>query len=90
MMEVLVITRYSGHVVISGVAALPCPDLEEPENGRLTMNSNKHGSRATIRCNKGFKRMGPRVRRCLSTGLWSEFAPVCVPRNPDGISFKSL
>ena len=66
------------------IVALPCPKLEEIENGVLTVDSYDVGSTATYQCARGYRRFGPRVRQCLPTALWSGSTPVCVPRNPTG------
>lgn len=68
-------------------AALPCPKLDDLENGTITVDSYHVGSRATYNCAKEFKLIGPEVRWCLPTALWNGTTPVCVPNNPTGTLF---
>ena len=67
------------------VVALPCPKLDDVDNGMVTIEDYHVGSTATYRCAQGYRRVGPRVRRCLPTALWSGNTPVCVSRNPIGM-----
>lgn len=62
--------------------ALPCPKLDDLENGTVMVDSHHVGSTARYRCAKRFKLVGPRVRRCLPTALWGGTTPVCVPKDP--------
>ena len=54
-----------------------CPDLDNPEYGRVDQNGNKLGSTAYYECNKGFKLVGDEYRECLYTGYWNGKKPVC-------------
>jgi len=78
---ILIVCFYFVDVVV----ALPCPKLDDLENGQVTVGSHHVGSIATYRCDKEFQCLGPRARRCLSTALWSGTTPVCVPKNPAGM-----
>ena len=58
--------------------ALPCPKLSDPENGEMMVDGYHPGSSATYQCAEGFRLIGPQVRKCLPTALWSDTTPVCV------------
>ena len=54
-----------------------CPDLTDPEYGRVNQTSNKPGSTAHYECDYGFKLVGDRYRECLYNGYWEGNEPVC-------------
>lgn len=58
------------------VCVLPCPDLEDPQNGLVSQNGSVPGSMATYRCDEGFR---PKVttRECLFNGMWSGQEVTC-------------
>ena len=57
---------------------LPCPDLEPPQNGTVTLNGNLPGSLAIYDCDEGFQpKTDSLVRQCLISGRWSGEAVIC-------------
>ena len=59
-------------------AAMRCPDLERPMNGRVNAKKQTLNSRAEYECNNGYTLTGgDRVRKCLAGGSWSGKAPLC-------------
>lgn len=67
-----------GDIVVTVVSALPCPKLDDPENGDVMVDGYHPGSSATYQCAEGYRLIGPHVRQCLPTALWSGTTPVCV------------
>ncbi|KAH8035243.1 hypothetical protein HPB51_004484 [Rhipicephalus microplus] len=54
-----------------------CPPLVAPTNGALSPphcseTKSSYGEDCTVMCDDGYRVMGPVVRHCLSTGMWSE------------------
>ncbi|KAL3252368.1 hypothetical protein MRX96_017686 [Rhipicephalus microplus] len=54
-----------------------CPPLVAPTNGALSPphcseTKSAYGEDCTVMCDDGYRIMGPDVRHCLSTGMWSE------------------
>ena len=58
-------------------AAILCPKLANPENGRVWFNGVTPSSIADYSCNKGFKLVGDAWRKCQPNGEWSGEAPTC-------------
>ena len=57
-----------------------CGNLPDPVNGNVsTPGGTTFESLAEYRCNEGYKLSYPAGRTCLSSGLWSETAPMCEP-----------
>ena len=66
------------HDLIIPLAAMKCPDLANPMNGRVIVEKQTLDSTAEYECNNGFiLDGGDRVRRCLAGGSWSGKAPLC-------------
>ena len=60
--------------------AVNCGNLPDPVNGNVsTPGGTTFESLAEYRCNEGYKLSYPAGRTCLSSGLWSETAPMCEP-----------
>ena len=57
--------------------AVDCGDLDDPENGQVSLTGITFGSKAIYTCNDGFELVGSSVRMCLATGEWMGEAPVC-------------
>ena len=68
----------SGTVLFSSISHLaPCPELENPFNGVVTLTGNSPGDTATYSCNTGFELNGVENRTCLGSGLWENSPPTC-------------
>ena len=59
------------------ILAIGCGNLEDPENGRVTLTGTTINSKATYSCNDGFFLTGVRTRICQFNGEWSGKAPTC-------------
>ena len=59
------------------ITALFCPDLENPENGQVTLTNRLPGSVATYTCDAGFILIGSQTRSCQNNGFWSGIMPLC-------------
>lgn len=59
-------------------SGIVCPNLENPEYGTVSLSGNTPGSKATHRCNFGFKLVGEEVRNCQTNGEWDGEAPTCM------------
>ena len=57
-------------------AAVGCPALDDPRNGKVDVSQRSGGFTATYSCNQGFVLRGSRTRVCVS-GVWQGEAPVC-------------
>ena len=62
-------------------AAVQCPTLSNPTNGRVSVPSRAVGSRATYSCNTGYTLSGSSSLTCLSNGAWSGSVPICSSGN---------
>ena len=58
-------------------AAVRCPILSNPSNGRVTQQGSRPGARATYVCNTGYELVGLFSRICQNNGQWSGDAPTC-------------
>ena len=56
---------------------MDCGDLDDPENGQVSLTGTTFGSSATYTCNRGFELVGSRMRMCLASGEWMGDAPTC-------------
>ena len=59
-------------------AEIKCPDLTDPANGDLTMNSISVGATANFSCNSGYFLVGEAVLTCGGDGTWSAEPPQCI------------
>ena len=58
--------------------ALPCPHLMELRNGQYTCDGPQvTGTTCRLKCNRGYKVVGAKKRKCLSTSKWSENDSFC-------------
>ena len=57
-------------------ALVECPDLMDPDNGRVDYETQV-GSSATYTCNTGYQLIGTSTRTCQSDGTWSGSDPTC-------------
>jgi len=55
-----------------------CHISRELENGKVTALSNRYKSVAYYECDEGYSLLGPSTRKCLITGDWSGYTPICV------------
>lgn len=60
-------------------AALLCPPLQDPANGRVVVPSREVGAEATYICDPDYELSGLASRTCQSDGSWFGLAPTCVP-----------
>ena len=56
---------------------IACPNLENPENGRVTVTGSSFQAQAQYECNDGFRLNGLDVLVCLISGQWSSLPPTC-------------
>ena len=56
---------------------MDCGDLDDPENGQVSLTGTTFGSKATYTCNKGFELVGSSMRMCLANAQWMGEAPTC-------------
>lgn len=59
-------------------AVVDCGLLPPPSNGQIIITTTTFESQVHFTCDSGFRLEGPAYRRCLATGVWSEFQPKCV------------
>ena len=57
--------------------AVDCGPLSSPDNGNVNVGDTTLGNKATYYCEHGYVLVGPDTRKCLYTGYWSEYEPVC-------------
>lgn len=55
-----------------------CEELSDPLNGRVEPSGRTPDSTATYSCNEGLELVGPSVRVCEDTGLWTGVEPECI------------
>ncbi|XP_055538598.1 fibrillin-1 isoform X2 [Wyeomyia smithii] len=64
-----------------------CQPLTAPNNGEINCSRSRHRSqffyktKCSIRCNTGYKLVGPAVRQCNGTGIWDEGESLCIPQS---------
>ena len=63
--------------LLSFPAAISCPDLPSPSNGRVVLSGSTLSSNAIYSCNRGFILVGVNRRVCQVDGTWSGEAPTC-------------
>ena len=68
--------QYPG--LISRLAERLCPRIQSPTNGVVSTNGYAPGSSARYYCGLGYRLVGRPLRRCLSSGEWTNEAPACV------------
>ncbi|XP_076320035.1 uncharacterized protein LOC143230409 [Tachypleus tridentatus] len=56
---------------------ITCGKPERPTNSTILARSFEIGSVIEYRCTPGHLLVGPNIRTCLSTGVFSEFSPKC-------------
>ena len=56
-----------------------CPELSDPENGRVELNGTSVGDTATFTCNEGYELDGAQVLTCQEGGNWDNPLPMCKP-----------
>ena len=54
-----------------------CGNLDDPDNGEVTLTGTTLGSKADYSCNNGYALEGNERRVCQSNREWSGMAPVC-------------
>ncbi|KNC54883.1 uncharacterized protein AMSG_12362 [Thecamonas trahens ATCC 50062] len=58
---------------------LPCPALNAPTNGAVSITSGSVGDVASYSCNAGYFLSGETSRTCQVNQVWSSMAPTCEP-----------
>ena len=56
-----------------------CPQLIQPSNGSVVVESTQLGGIALYSCSTGFSRIGLTARVCLENSTWSGAEPICIP-----------
>ena len=59
------------------IIAEPCPELESPQNGTVTVEELLYPNEATYECSDGFNLVGNATSKCQISGEWTEEAPTC-------------
>ncbi|KAL4708940.1 hypothetical protein ACJJTC_014968, partial [Scirpophaga incertulas] len=54
-----------------------CPELEQPEVGKITMTGRLFGDKAVYSCPHGYHVVGLQSRNCQADGKWAGQAPAC-------------
>ena len=54
-----------------------CGDLDDPNNGQVSLDGTIPGSIATYTCDPGFGLVGVMERMCQANGQWSGNEPTC-------------
>ena len=63
--------------IFFSLAAITCPDLEDPQYGTVETTDNRVGDVANYECNFGFRLVGSSQLTCLVSGEWSDEVPTC-------------
>ena len=59
-------------------AVVDCGNLQDPENGMVTVTETTFESTASYSCNgSNYLLVGATVRTCQANGIWSGSAPEC-------------
>ena len=56
---------------------VPCPVLEDPANGTVSLTGVSYGHRATYTCYSDYELVGANKLTCGDNGQWSADPPVC-------------
>ena len=59
-------------------AVVTCPQLDNPQNGRVSVDGQTVGSTANYDCDVGFEPSGSLTRVCMQDGQWSGEEPSCI------------
>ncbi|XP_063369637.1 uncharacterized protein LOC134657962 [Cydia amplana] len=54
-----------------------CPELEQPENGKVAVTGRFFGDKAVYTCTHGFHVVGLASRSCQADGSWAGMPPAC-------------
>ncbi|CAH2986746.1 unnamed protein product [Chilo suppressalis] len=54
-----------------------CPELEQPEIGKITLTGRLFGNKAVYSCPHGYHVVGLQSRNCQADGKWAGQAPAC-------------
>ena len=73
----LVNYHHDGSNFIFPCTAVNCGSLNNPSNGKVSVNGSTFRSVATYKCKSGFSLVGDKQRICQSNGKWSRNAPTC-------------
>ena len=55
-----------------------CPNLDDPSNGSVLVDSTFYGGRAYYNCNPGYQLSQYSSRYCQISGSWSGTQPTCI------------
>ena len=56
---------------------MTCPELYDPDNGRVMITGSTYGSVAIYSCEPGYELVGDETRSCEEDGTWSGDEPTC-------------
>ena len=71
------LTLIHGPSLLFPLAEILCPQLFDPTNGSVAVDSQEIGSVAFYECNSGFLLFGDGIRTCKEDGQWSGLEPYC-------------
>ena len=64
-------------MMLSPLFAVECPTLDSPASGAMTLNTDGTTSTAMFTCFVGYHLKGMETLTCDSSGVWTDFEPVC-------------
>ena len=65
------------HGPLFSITATECSDLNNPNNGQVSLSGTTIGSTASYSCDAGYELEGDKTRTCQSNGQWSGREPSC-------------
>ena len=72
----IIITHFV-FMIVHTVIITDCGELDDPNNGQVSLNGTTLGSIATYTCDTGFDLIGDMERICQANGNWSGNEPTC-------------
>ena len=64
-------------MIVHTVIIIDCGELDDPNNGQVSLNGTTLGSIATYTCDPGHSLIGDMERICQENGTWSGNEPTC-------------
>ena len=64
-------------ITFAPYAVVDCGELDDPDNGQVSLDETTFESIATYTCDPGFILTGNTVRICQENGNWSDSEPTC-------------
>ena len=65
-----------------------CNQLDDPESGKVIIDSFQVGSAARYECDDGFTLSGNSIRTCRANGYWSGTDPICIGKSAGCMIFS--